>query len=438
MFELDLKEFHRGETIGVALSGGKDSVCLLHALFCAKDRIGIKLCVINVEHGIRGAASIADSAFCKDLAAKYDLPFYSFSVDALSFANGNGLSVEEAARILRYAEFFNAIDKGYCDKIAVAHHLSDSVETILFNIFRGASLSGAKGISAEGYSGRIVRPLLNVSREEVSQYVDKHELSFVQDATNFDTDYTRNALRLDVIPKIKALFPKVETAVSRFASLAKEDDDYLYSLAAAALSEKDGEYFFAADLARPIMKRCVILALKNLGITKDYEKVHVDDVVSLSENISGKKITLPASVLAVRERDKIIIKRKKSETTPTPIPFRMGKTVFGDYIISCERVNTLPEKFGGELYFDMDKLPTSAVFRTREEGDEFTKFGGGTVSLKKYLTDNYFPESKKNVTPVIAFEKKVYCVCEKDISLLIKIDKATKNIIKLTCKKQRS
>ncbi len=436
MFELDLTKINKGEVIAVALSGGKDSVALLHALYEVKDKKGFSLAAINVEHGIRGDTSKQDTEFCRALAASYGLPFKTYSVDSPVYAAANNMSIEEAARALRYQCFSKALEDGFCDKIAVAHHLSDSVETLLFNLFRGSSLSGAKGISSTREDGRIIRPLIGVSGEEIRLYVDYHALSFVQDETNADCDYTRNALRHNVIPKIKELFPKAENALARFAELAESDDEYLYSLARETLKEEGGVFYLPVGTPYPVAARAIVTALKSLGIEKDYEKVHVDDIMSLYNAISGKKITLPKGVVAVREHDLIAIK-KASDDNLSEIPFKLGVTFFGDYVITCEKLTSPPEKFGGALYFDGDKLPIGALFRTRREGDEFKKFGGGTVSVKKYLTDNKFPESKKAVTPLIAYGQNVYCVCEKDISLLVAIDKNTENIIKLTCYKRK-
>ncbi|MBP5372793.1 MAG: tRNA lysidine(34) synthetase TilS [Clostridia bacterium] len=431
MFAPDLTQIKKGDKIGVALSGGKDSVALLHYLFSEKDKLGITVCVINVEHGIRGESSLSDTAFCKDLAAFYGVKFYGFSVNSKTYAEENGLSLEEAARILRYESFFKCLNSGVCDKVAVAHHLSDSVETILLNLLRGSSLSGAKGISYSGYEGRIIRPFLTVDSQEVGLYVQKHQLSFVQDQTNFDETYTRNALRNAVIPKIKEIFPKFESSLSRFAELAESDDEYLYSLAEKSLKKRGDEYRFSVDLAYPVFSRCVILSMKNLGVKKDYEKIHADDVFSLTISITGKKITLPKNLVAVREHGEIVIK-KGGSIAPSPVPFEIGETIFGDYKIVIERVESSSVNFGDGLYFDGDKLPYNAVIRTKEVGDVFEKFGGGTVSLKKYLTDEKFSQSKKNSTPVLACGNIVYCVCEKDVSSLVKIDKNTKNVIKLS------
>ena len=433
MFKLDFSQIERGDRIAVALSGGKDSVALLDALFRSANEKEFSLCVVNVEHGIRGEASKNDSVFCKDLAASYGLPFYPYAVDALSYSEKTGKSVEEAARILRYDCFFDLLSRGVCDKVAVAHHLSDNVETLLFNLFRGSSLSGAKGIPQNPYSGRIIRPLLSVTGEEVALYVHKQALSFVQDDTNFDTNYTRNALRLSVIPRIKEIFPEAEAALSRFAFIAEKDDEYLYSLAEKEICRVGDRFIFDIDLPYPIFSRCVILSLKKLGIKKDYEKIHADSVFSLKDNISGKKIALPKCVVAVREHDKIVIEKANTDNI-RPIPFSLGETVFGNYRIVCEKVEPAAVRFGDGLYFDADKLPIGAHFKVKELGDEFIKFNGETVSVKKYLTDLKFAERKKSSTPLIAIGNIVYCVCEKDVSALIKIDKNTKNIIKLSCK----
>ena len=158
MISCDFSKINKGETIAVGLSGGKDSVCLLDILFNKKDELCINLIAINVEHGIRGENSVRDSEFCQSLCNSYGIILYRYTVDAPKLAKEKGYSIEQAARILRYDCFFDCINKGLCDKIAVAHHLSDQAETILFNILRGSSLTGAKGISAEAYGGKIARP----------------------------------------------------------------------------------------------------------------------------------------------------------------------------------------------------------------------------------------------------------------------------------------
>ena len=435
MFNPDYSQLKPFSTVAVGFSGGMDSSVLACDLIKNSSELKIKVVLINVEHGIRGESSKKDSLFCKEFAKENNLPIRTYSVDALSYAKENGYSVEQSARILRYDCFFDAINAGFCDVVVLAHHLSDNAETVLFNIFRGASLTGASGMSYSDYDGKIIRPLINVRKEDIFFYARENSINFVTDETNEDVNYTRNAVRLTLMPEIKKIFPEAEKSLCRFASSAALDDRYLYSLADKALKKENGEYRIPSDLPYPIFSRCVITALKNLGVKKDFIKANADAVYLLKDNSKGKTTTLPKGILAVKETDEILIYREDNPSV-TPVPFCLGKTVFHGHVITAEKINIsdINEKIlksGNALYFDYDKLPENCVLRLKSDGDEFTKFGGGKVSLKKYMTDLKWAKRKKENAIVVAKEKIVYCLCEKEISGLIKIDKNSKNIIKL-------
>lgn len=427
----------KGKKVGVGYSGGVDSSVLLCDLVKNAERLGIEVVAINVEHGIRGESSLSDSEFCKREAEKLGVKIKNYSVAVPSFAAENGYSIEQAARILRYECFFDALKNGVCDVVALAHHASDNAETVLFNLLRGSSLTGVAGMSLSDYGGKIVRPFLNLFKDDLTEYALKNGVPFVEDESNADEEYTRNALRREVIPTIKKKFPKAEQSLCRFALSAAADDEYLYSLARKELSEKDGELSFSATLAYSVFSRCVILALKAKGVEKDYVKANVDDVFSLRDKQEGRTIELAKRILASREGERIVI-YKKEELKAEALPFRIGRTELCGYtvtaeIISSSEVDEAALKSRECLYFDYDKLPEDAVLRLKEDGDEFVKFNGQRVGLKKYLTDLKTGKRKKARTVVIAKGKTVYCVPEKDISGLIKIDKNSKNIIKLSC-----
>lgn len=437
MFSPDYSLFKKGVTVGVGYSGGVDSSALLHDLAAKSEKLGITVVAINVEHGIRGEASVADSLFCEEQCKNLGVPFFGYEVDCLSFADKNGYSLEQAARILRYECFFKALSDGVCDVVALAHHMSDNAETVLFNVLRGSSATGGTGMKKASYGGKIIRPFLYVSKAEILDYAKENNIPFVEDETNADFDYTRNALRLKVIPEIKKLFPEAERAITRFAETLNSDDEYLYSLAEKSFKKENDKYFLPLETAYPVFSRAVVIILKELGVEKDYQKSHVDAVYALKNNIGGKEVTLPKGVVAVKEGENAVLyKRAELPIIKEREPFKLGKTVFKDLEIIAEKVSEkeiekIKPEAGGALYFDLDKLPKGCVLRTRETGDEYTKFGGGTVSLKKYLTDLKVPKRLKDETVVLAKEKIVYCVLEKDISMLIKIDKNTKNIVKL-------
>lgn len=186
-------------------------------------------------------------------------------VDCPGYSAANGLSAEEGARALRYKVFNEAIDGGFCDRVATAHHAGDRAETVLFNLFRGTSPLGIVGINDVTPDGRIIRPILGVGREQIDAYVKERKLDYVVDETNFMTDYTRNFVRLEVLPLIKQRFPEAEKSILRFADTVKDDENYLRSLAEKSLTEKNGEVSFPIDLPKPIFMRSATLAMKNSG-----------------------------------------------------------------------------------------------------------------------------------------------------------------------------
>ena len=430
MLKGDFSNLKSKDVVAVALSGGADSTALLYLLLEESKKLGVTVKAVSVEHGIRGESSKNDLAFCIETCKKLGVEIRTVSVDAPLFAKENGYSLEQAARILRYNAFFAAIDEHFCDKIAVAHHLNDRAETIFFNIFRGASLKGAGGMTSSGYDGKIVRPLLNAAKNDILAYLRDKNLSFVQDETNFDDNYTRNALRLNVCPEIKKVFPNFESAVVRFGESCASDDEYLYSLAKERLKENDGVYEIDQTLPYPLFSRAAILSLKALGVTKDYQKQHVDDIFALTFNQSGKEVDLPKNVVATKIRDKVLIYKKTADNRLIA-PYIFGDVAFGNVVLRIEKVSLSDVKFGDGLYFDADKIPSGCVFRRRETGDVFTKFNGQTVSLKKFLTDKKLSLPEKRQAIVLAKENIVYLIADLEISSLIKIDKRTENVVKL-------
>lgn len=425
----DFNNLLPGETVAVGLSGGIDSVTLLSVLTQNAKRLGVNVVAVNVEHGIRKQASIEDSRFCATLCEKVGVKLYSFSVNAPDHAQRNGCSLEESARILRYDCFFHLLDKGLCDKIALAHHADDQAETILFNILRGSSLQGASGMATADYGGKIIRPLLRVERLDIETFAKENGLEYVVDETNSDVRYTRNALRKNVLPEIERVFPAYRNSLARFADNCRSDDEYLTALAEKSLNAVDGGFAFPVGLAYPIASRCVISALKKLGVQKDYEKSHADAVIALSFSQTGKRVDLPANLYAVRLYDNVVIKAKQADNEVIA-PFSLGETPLTEGTISA-KLNPEKVAFGDGLYFDLDKLPEGCVFRKKLPGDRFTKFNGQTVSLKKFLTDKKVPADRSNQTFVLAKENIVYLIVDLEISSLIKIDKTTSNIVQL-------
>lgn len=425
--------FSQGDVVAVALSGGKDSVCLLHLMLANAKDLGVTVKAVNVEHGIRGESSINDSLFVESLCKALNVPLKSKRFDCVVFSKQNGLTVEEGARKLRYDFFFELLESGFCNKIATAHHLSDSVETVLLNLFRGASPSGLKGIPEVSYNGKIIRPMLTCTREQIDEYVVNNSLNYVEDETNGLTDYSRNFLRLKVIPEIKSRFPEMEKSILRFTTVLANEDEFLSRLAGQIVEIFDDSIKIKCDVENVIFARACVIAMKGIGIVKDYDKAHIDALISLKDAQNGKKISLLNGVVAVKEYSHVAL--YKSCSNPLiETSFVLGDVEFLGQKITVSKVEETPNfknSEDGVLYFDLDKIPQSAVIRNRRDCDVFTKFGGGTKNLGDYMTDKKIPLIKRDRVPIVADGNVVFIVGNYEISDLIKIDAYTKNIGKI-------
>lgn len=422
---LDESLLKKGQTVAVALSGGKDSVCLLDLLLEAANRLSVTVKAINVEHGIRGERSVKDSEFCKKLCEKLNVPLKAYSVDAPAFAKEKGVSEETAARLLRYDCFDDALSCGFCDVVATAHHRSDSAETVLFNLFRGTSAKGVCGIAATARNGKIVRPLLKAAKKQIDERIADRKLEFVEDETNFRNEYSRNFIRNRVIPTIEECFPSAIDKIADFSSILRQEDDYLDKQ--AALLVRKNQVLFGDDV---LFRRACLIVMKECGFKTDYESVHLHDLCALKNRECGKAIDLKNGLIARRTHDGVVFETKKNVPETEEIPFKTGTLNFGNYTLVFEETSSKPED---GLYFDLDKLPDGAVVRTRREGDEITAFGGKRKKLKKYLTDKKTESRISARYPLIAVGNEIYAVCPIDISEKIKADDTSARLIKIVC-----
>lgn len=411
----------RNRRVCVALSGGADSVCLLHHFFRGAVQYAITLSALTCEHGIRGDQSLGDLKFVEELCARWNIPLTVFRRDVPSFAALNKIGLEEAGRIFRRECFETVLREGKADLIATAHHDDDYAETVLFRLARGTSLAGMK-VFTEKYA----RPLQGVGRAEIDAYLAEHGLNYVEDASNADTAFTRNALRHEVLPLLERCVPGAKRNLVSFARLAAKDDEYLQSLAAAALPP-EGLPRIAVDLPDPIFYRAAVLAIKRLGAERDYTQALLDEIATLRDLQSGRKICLPQGIEAVREHGEIVFCRPQEE--PSELIFACGTVRFGDYTVTAD------EGICEEgLRFDWDAVPQGSVIRTRREGDVFTSFGGKRKMLKKYLTDRKIPARIGHGLPLLAHGNEILAVMGVEISDAIKITAKTVRQGYLVCR----
>ncbi len=430
----DLTNFKlNNKTVAVALSGGEDSMALLHYMMSAKKKYQFNLIALNVEHGIRGEDSINDTKFVIEYCKSVNVPCLTYEVDAPRLSKKRKLSLEQAAREARYECFYDAINTKKCDLIATAHHRSDNVESVLFNLLRGTGLKGLSGINTN-FNDRIIRPFISVEKDTIKSYVKKNKIPFVTDKTNLYEDYTRNYLRLKIIPQIKEIFPEMEKSIERLSDIVALEDEYMDGIAKSTVTLTENNAEIDVSTHPAIINRAILIALKNLGLKKDWTKTHANSVAGLKTANNGAKITLPQDLYAIREYDKIVITRNQP-TKQTTIPFSLGTFTFNDYQLNIENT-TLSINVADGLYADLKKIPKTAVIRTKKIGDSFTKFGGGTKSLNDYLTDKKIPLRLRDGLPILADKNDVLCIFGVAISEKIKVDDTTENIIKFTRENQ--
>ncbi len=422
----------QGKRICVALSGGADSVATLHYLKERAAAFSFALSAVNCEHGLRGEASLADTRFSSELCERWGIPVYLFKEDCLKRAEREKCSVETAARNFRYESFESLLTEGKCDYIALGHHANDEAETVLFRICRGSSLTGASGMKE--ISGRYLRPFLTKTKTEILAYCKEHGLTYRTDESNFEAVATRNRLRLNVLPELERTVPGASENLCRFAIRAAEDDEYLYSLAERYLKQREkGVFTVSLDCPKPLFYRASLLALKKLGVEKDYTQKTLENAYALAFLQTGSTAELKDGVKAKREYGEIVFYRE-AERKSFLENFRIGDFDGGRIEFNVSDVPTSTLEVGRTLAFDGGAVGENAVFRFPEEGDVFRKFGGGTKSLKKYLVDKKIPARERATLPVLARGEEILLIVGVEIAESVKITEQTQRILYVTVK----
>lgn len=457
-----------GMKIVAGISGGADSVCMLKMLMEMSAELSLDIICVHIEHGIRGEESRHDMEFVRNLCKDLKVPLTVYEEDVPARAREFSMTVEEAGRHIRYEAFGAETERSGADAVAVAHHLDDQAETVLFNLIRGSGLKGVSGIAPK--RGNVIRPLLCITREQIEEYLDDIGQPYCIDSTNTDTEYSRNGIRGLIIPGLEGIVKGAAGHIARAADEIREADDHIRSEAKKARSEmtrienacvkqtgsKDDENpcdhkarIYRIDtgmlLDTPaIIRRYVIRSiLTDIYTThKDLEALHVNEVLSLADKQSGRSIMLPKGITAAREGDSIVI---GSREAVLPGDHGIKETELetnGDTLIPDRGViSAVIEEYDGSkppdgLYtkwFDYDKMMNTVLVRTRREGD-YLSIGreGQHKKLKKYLIDEKVPASERGSVLLLADGDHVIWVIGMRISEYYKISAATRRVLKLS------
>ncbi len=310
-----------GDRVGVAVSGGADSVALLRLLLQARAELGIVLSVVHFNHKIRGADADADEQFVRELA--FDLEFHCGSGDTPAYARQHKLSLEAAARTLRYAFFDRLTSDSTVHRVATAHTRDDQAETVLMRFLRGSGTKGLAGIYPAvggGIAPRIVRPLLDVSRDELRAYLDRLGQAWREDTSNADVSFARNRLRHEIMPVLRQLNPALDETLSQTAEIARSEEEYWAEhmrcllpklLTQSAIDNRQSAIQLAVLLAQPLaLQRRLIRALAGQHALR-LEFQHVDEVLAMARSgVSVLHLELRHGWEAVRQDQELWFRRR--------------------------------------------------------------------------------------------------------------------------------
>ncbi len=400
-----------GETVLCAVSGGADSMCLLHLLYTLAPARGFTLRAAHFDHRLRGEESDRDAAFVRAWCRERGIPLTCGGGDVAAAAARAGRGVEETARALRYAFLERTARETGAARIATAHTANDNAETLLLHLVRGTGLRGLAGIPPR--RGAVVRPLLCVTRAQVERYCAEHGVPFVQDSTNADEAYTRNFLRRRVVPLLEQVNPGAVEHMARAALRLRDDQDLIGRQAEQALRQARAgpgglriPVRALEGLPGPVALQAVGLLLERAGGGRDRSEAHLRAVLALCRSASpSAQARLPGLTVRREYAELVFAPAGPAPAPPPPTPVREGVTAFGEtgWSVTCARTVCPQEaaRPGGVFFLSCAKITGPMLLRPRQTGDVLRPPGRRSRSLKKWMIDAKIPRAQRDLLPVL-------------------------------------
>lgn len=449
--ELDL--IAKGEAVLVALSGGPDSVALLHVLHQLAPRLGIRIGAAYVNHQIRVDEAAAEEEFCSSLCRQLEIDLVIIREDIPALAQEVKKGIEETARNFRYGALEQVAADGAYDKIAVGHHADDQVETILFRIIRGSGRRGLIGIPIR--RDNIVRPLLEVTRQEIMEYLEQHGLSYCTDKTNEDLTIRRNFIRHRLLPLIREqINPRVDASLLNLAETMEHEEQYLESVVDRAMKkcvtyspggkiELALKLFCSYDkwLRRRLLRRCLITA----STTDTFPDKMVVERLDTACLRGQKAISMPKRIRAIRAGEKMVLCVFKSDTSVEQLQRGRKVSVPGlQMSLDYRETNYRPSdsmwaRRAGRVVLDAGKVVLPLTVRLPRPGDRFGPLGmEGTKTVNSFLADRKLHPAYRDEIPVVCDQRGIVWLVGYEIADRVKIDEKTRKVIKLGCNRRKT
>lgn len=401
----------KGDRVLIGVSGGADSIALLEFFVSVKEKYDLDICVAHIEHGIRGEDSVNDAEFVENYCKKLGVNFYLKTIDAPNLAKKAKMGVEEYSRMARY-DFFNTIE---CDKIATAHNLTDNIETLLFRLARGTGLKGACSIPA--VRGKIIRPFIEVSSGEIRKWCNDNNIPYRVDCTNSDSAYSRNLIRLEILPLFEKLNANYQDNIEDFISDVNEDyafiDNYVKSIYPKIVKNNEIDLPKLNELDLSIKKRILIMFFDENGYSLN--RIHLQSVIDIT--LKSGKTQIKENVFAISAKGKIRLAKfndlnKKDE-----------------FVTKILNIDEFKDK-NIDFYCDCDKIVGNIIIRAKQAGDRI-KPAGRNVSktLKKLLNESAYPIEKRDKKIVVCDDLGIVGVIGLCADERVKVDCNTAKIL---------
>jgi tRNA(Ile)-lysidine synthase len=455
-FKRTIDRYHlleKGDRVIVGVSAGVDSMVLLHLLTACREIFDLSLVVAHVNHGFRPEESEREAELVQKETARLRLPFEYGQFNVKEFQRLGRLSPQDAARRLRFRFFEDLLLKHHAQKIALGHNADDQVETVLIRLFRGSGLRGLKGILPIR-ERKVMRPLLDVWREEIASFALEKKIPFLRDSSNLKEDYLRNSIRLTLIPFIEKTYqPRFKETVLRTSALLREEDDYLEKGTEKAyqkvvhetndsLSFKWSEY---QSLHRAIQWRVIRKMIERIhqggGVTEDGGSA---DILKVFQNLrqppSSFLLELPRGLWVEKRYDAVLVGRRERKSLP---PFEIdllspGRTFIeeiGKEVVIEETDRDQLRDYSGPLrtaLMDYETLRFPLKMRNFRPGDRFCPLGvRGTQKLKDFFIDHKVPKFERSSIPLLTSGEKIAWVVGYRIDERVKITEKTKKVLKI-------
>ena len=401
----------KGDRVLIGVSGGADSIALLEFFVSVKEKYDLDICVAHIEHGIRGEDSVNDAEFVKNYCKKLGVNFYLKTIDAPNLAKKAKMGVEEYSRMARY-DFFNTIE---CDKIATAHNLTDNIETLLFRLARGTGLKGACSIPA--VREKIIRPFIEVSSGEIRKWCNDNNIPYRVDCTNSDSAYSRNLIRLEILPLFEKLNANYQDNIENFISDVNEDyafiDNFVKSFYPIIVKNNEIDLPKLNELDLSIKKRILIMFFDENGYSLN--RIHLQSVIDIT--LKSGKTQIKENVFAISAKGKIRLAKfndlnKKDE-----------------FVTKILNIDEFKDK-NIDFYCDCDKIVGNIIIRAKQAGDRI-KPAGRNVSktLKKLLNESAYRIEKRDKKIVVCDDLGIVGVIGLCADERVKVDCNTAKIL---------